>query len=292
MITAAYCPLCDGIQSSPFDRQIFHGQTVTNLICDTCGLVYQSPRMTKDELDAFYERRYRELYQGSEGPSSKDLAVQYQRAQALTNFVRGPVNIVTRHLDIGCSAGTLLLHFKKVYGCQPIGIEPGIAYRKYAKDQGLTVYPTLDEMKATDGLYFDLVSMAHVLEHLPDPVAYLTALREEVLEPDGHLLLEVPNLFAHDSFEVAHLVSYSSHTLTETLRKSGFRILLLRQHGRPRSMVLPLYITAIAKPDRHIHAYRVKPERNVKFKRDLGMLRRRILTRLFPRQAWIPADCE
>lgn len=284
------CPLCGNRESSLFDRRVFRGEPVTNRLCNTCSLIYQSPRMAAGELDAFYERSYRELYQGSEGPSSKDLEVQRKRAQSLLAFVQNQLNTVTRYLDIGCSAGSLLLDFQEVYHCKPIGVEPGAAYRGYAQKQGLTVYPTLDEMKASEGSLFDLVSMVHVLEHLPDPVTYLTALREEVLEPDGHLLLEVPNLFAHDCFEVAHLVSFSPHTLTKTLNKAGFKIISLRQQGLPRSKIIPLYITAFVKPDSGLNEWQVKPEQNVKLKRDLGILRRRLLTRLLPSQAWIPAD--
>jgi len=290
--TVNNCPLCGRSENSFFDQRTFRGEPVSNRICNTCGLVYQSPRMTTEELDAFYARNYRELYQGGEGPSSDDLAIQRKRAQVLFDFTHMHLSVVTRHLDIGCSAGSLLVRFKDAYACQSTGIEPGVAYQNHAKNRGLTVYPTLDETKATEELRFDLVSMAHVLEHLPDPVGYLTALREDVLDPDGHLLLEVPNLFAHDCFEVAHLVSYSPHMLSQTLSKAGFKTLFLRQHGLPRSTILPLYITALAKPNSNIHTSRVKPERNVKFKRNLGMLRRRVLTRLFPGRAWIPADRE
>ncbi len=60
-----------------------------------------------------------------------------------------------------------------------------------------------------------LISMFHVLEHLPDPVGYLSALRQKFLEPDGWLLIEVPNLYAHDCFEVAHLngLKITAHTM-------------------------------------------------------------------------------
>jgi len=80
----------------------------------------------------------------------------------------------------------------------------------------LTVYPSLDDLGQADGGRFDLVSMAHVLEHIPNPVEYLSDLRERYLTPDGWLLIEVPNLYAHDSFEIAHSIAFSSHTLRET----------------------------------------------------------------------------
>jgi hypothetical protein len=133
--------------------------------------------------------------------------------------------------------------------------------------------------------------MAHVLEHLPDPVGYLVHLRETLLAPDGLLLIEVPNLYAHNSFEVAHLAAFSAHTLQETVRKAGFSVQLLVQHGQPRSVVLPLYLTLLARPEIPPigpEDYLVRPEWGVALKRRLGFARRRLLQRLFPALAWVP----
>lgn len=282
------CPLCGSSKSNLFDQRLFRGEQVSNRLCLSCGLVYQSPRMTPAELDDFYTRAYRELYQGSAGPGEKDLAVQRKRAQVLLDILNGQLDKVTRHLDIGCSAGLLLQRLNQRYACRPIGIEPGAAHREYALNQGLTVYASLDQMKAAGEPRFDLISMAHVLEHLPEPASYLASLREDLLTTDGHLLVEVPNLYAHDSFEVAHLVSYSPHSLLQMLRAAGFQSITLRPHGLPRSKLTPLYLTMLAKPETQSAAFQPQPERSVKWKRRLGLLRRRLLTRLLPRQAWLP----
>jgi hypothetical protein len=130
--------------------------------------------------------------------------------------------------------------------------------------------------------------MAHVLEHLPDPVRYLAGLRESLLERDGWLLIEVPNLYAHDSFEIAHLVSFSAHTLRQTLGRAGFEIVALEAHGRPRSRILPLYLTTLARPAQANQAAQVQPESRVRLKRWWGMRRRGLLSRVFPRWAWRP----
>jgi 2-polyprenyl-3-methyl-5-hydroxy-6-metoxy-1,4-benzoquinol methylase len=281
------CPLCGETQNSPFDRRKFRGEVVTNCLCSNCGLVYQSPRRSEAELEAFYEREYRQLYQGSEGPTHKDLAVQNGRAEALLGFAGDRLAGLSRHLDIGCSAGVLLQGFQRAYNCQPVGVEPGRAYREYAQGQGLEVYPSLDELRAGRQPGFDLISLAHVLEHLPDPVEYLAALRADLLLPEGWLLVEVPNLYAHDSFEIAHLVSYSPYTLSQALQKAGYEIVASQQHGRPRSRLIPLYLTVLAHPASGPASFHLRPESKVGLKRKAGMLHRRLLTRLFPRQAWV-----
>ena len=284
----ACCPLCGSTHSKLFDRRRFRGQAVENRLCEACGLVYQSPRMSGPELDTFYEREYRQLYQGGEGPNPKDLGTQRGRAAALLDLIKPDLEQVRRHLDIGCSAGLLLQAFQDAYGCQPIGIEPGAAYREYARRQDLQVYASLDELQAGGEPRFDLISLAHVLEHLPDPVPYMASLRENLLQPDGRLLVEVPNLYAHDSFEVAHLVSYSPHTLAQAVQQAGFELLALHRHGQPRSAILPLYLTLLARPEAKRNSQQGPiPEKGVKFKRQIGILRRRVLSRLYPKKAWL-----
>lgn len=283
------CPLCGNSTSRLFDQRKFRNQFVINRICQGCGLVYQSPHMTDIELQGFYEAEYRQMYQGEEGPTVKDLGVQRERAQVLDTFTRQYVKNIDRHLDIGCSSGYLLQHFQSVFNSQPVGIEPGTTYRAYAREKGLVVYDSLDELdKAGEGC-FGLISMAHVLEHISDPVGYLINLRTKYLREDGCLLLEVPNLYGHECFEVAHMVSFSSHTLEQVIIKAGFNQVGVKIHGQPRSQLIPLYITMVVRPlSSDSKIFQVHPEKYVRLKRRLGMIRRRVLTRLWPDKAWLP----
>ena len=282
------CPLCGGETSRHFDRREFRGQVVVNCICQDCGLVFQSPRMTEAESVAFYAVEYRLLNEGSVDPTTRNIAAQKARAESLLAFTVPFVEKVSRHLDVGCSMGILLQRFAEQFHCQPVGIEPGEAHRTRACKAGLAVHASLEDLEKAGAGRFDLISMSHVLEHLPDPVGYLVHLREALLGPKGWLLLEVPNLYAHDSFEVAHLVSYSAHTLLQTLKKAGFEIVKIERHGRPRSALLPLYITLLARPKTtSSQPLDIQAEQQVPLKRQVGMLRRRILEKLMPKRAWL-----
>jgi SAM-dependent methyltransferase len=289
------CILCGSDRSALFDHRSFHGRQVTNRVCLNCGLVYQSPRMTETETAVFYADEYRLLQEGSADPTARNIRAQEKRAEALHDFVRASIPSISRHLDIGCSMGILLQHFQGTYHNQSVGVEPGEAHRARARENGVTVYASLEELETAGKARFDLVSMSHVLEHLPDPVKYLNHLREYILAPDGWLLLEVPNLYAHDSFEVAHLLSFSPHTLREVLRCSGFTPVKFEKHGRPTSQLFPLYLTALCRPEMQPDASTalsaslspVRRERGVAFKRKAGMLWRSILARVFPKRAWI-----
>jgi SAM-dependent methyltransferase len=286
-----FCPLCDSGRSKFFERFKFRGREIVNRICLNCGLVFQSPCMDEAEAAAFYETEYRLLNEGSVTPTARNVAVQHARAESLVAFTQPVIDHLTSQLDIGCSTGILLGHFEESYHCRPAGIEPGEAHRSHARQAGLTVYASLEELEQNENTRFSLVSMAHVLEHLPDPVGYLVHLREARLEPAGWLLLEVPNLYTHDSFETAHLVAYSTHTLQQTVEKAGFEVVRLEKHGRPRSAWLPLYISLLARPRSGAQStFRLHPERLVASKRQIGMLRRRFLERFFPARAWNKND--
>lgn len=284
--TVDKCLLCNAENSQLFDRRIFEGQAVENRLCRACGFVFQSPRMTPAEANDFYAADYRKLYQGSSVPNPKDLAVQSLRARSLAAFTKKHVKQVARVLDVGCSAGLLMQALNHTFGCNPVGIEPGHAYREVAARTGFKTYASLQEMQTAGEARFDLISMAHVLEHIPDPLVYLTALREQYLTPEGCLLLEVPNLYMHDSFEVAHLSSFSAPTLRNMLARAGFSVIMMEKHGRPRSNLLPYYLTVLCCPTVKGRAFAQRPERAVRFKRRMGLFQRRVMNRLFPALAW------
>jgi 2-polyprenyl-3-methyl-5-hydroxy-6-metoxy-1,4-benzoquinol methylase len=221
------CPLCGGRKFARFDRRTFRGYDVVNQICESCGLILQSPRMTDSELDAFYSGQYRTIYQGQEEPGAKDLAVQRMRAAWLAEFIDRYSSGPSRYLDIGSSSGVLLETFQRTFDCPVVGVEPGDAYRHYAEQRGLNIFKSLQDMDQAGERRFDLISLIHVLEHIQDPVQYLIELKRDYLTADGELLIEVPNLYVHDSFEIAHLYSFSRHTLREVITKAGFEIISL-----------------------------------------------------------------
>ncbi|MBT3240598.1 MAG: methyltransferase domain-containing protein [Chloroflexi bacterium] len=287
METTKNCLLCKHEESSLFDKREMHGLEVNNRICKNCGFVYLSPRMTEEELDQFYKNEYRTLYHGQEAPTPADLNTQQQRADHLLSLVKNENQNITRHLDIGSSSGVLLKTIIKGFNCIGIGVEPGDSYRDYAESQGLKIYASLEQLKKDEKEKFDLISMSHVLEHMPDPIALLSEL-SGLLTEEGKLLVEVPNLYGHTSFEISHLSSFSPHTLAEIFKQAGYKDLKIKVHGTPRSKILPLYLTLLASPNNEAEKQEIIPERFVPAKRKLGMLNQKIMGRLFPKKAWLP----
>lgn len=71
---------------------------------------------------------------------------------------------------------------------------------------------------------FDLISLLHVLEHVPDPAGFLRVLGEKLTDA-GALFIEVPE-FQRNPFDLLiadHCTHFSPASLRGLLRRSGFR---------------------------------------------------------------------
>lgn len=286
------CPLCGGEKLRRFERSHAGEQEITYLICVSCSLVFQSPRMEEESLQQYYEAQYRRNTQGVEGPSEKDVRAQLARARHMLPMLDGVVSEVGRYLDIGSSSGALIAMVRERYGCESAGVEPGAAYRAFAKAKGMAIYPDLEALSGSGEGRFDLISMSHVLEHIPDPVEYLMRVRREYLHPDGYLLIEVPNLYRHASLEPTHLIAFSADTLDETLSKAGFKVVCRRIHGGFRSTFLRLYVTVIARPSRSVQLHKVRRRSAsiVRIRRSLGMALLWVSTKVASSLAWREPD--
>lgn len=288
------CMLCGSEKKSIFTKTSSFGYPLAYYQCENCGFVFQSIEESQAADPDFYAEAYREIYQGDPEPTAKDLYVQKNRAEFLIHFLATQeIQNPSRILDVGASSGMLLAAFREAFGGQTTGVEPGDAYRAYAESQGLEMIPSFQALIAVGSGRYDLISMIHVLEHLPDPVGTLQMIREELLSEKGTLLIEVPNFYAHDSYELAHLACFTPHTLKEILKQAGFRVKKLKRHGEPRSDLLNLYLTVLAVPaGENTGMLEVSPERLVGLKRQLGLLYRRLMQKLFPHKAWRPLPGE
>ena len=281
-IVVSACPICGSSLNRTFEY--FDGADLSYRLCSNCGTVFQSPRMSDEALQAYYHTEYVSQHQQASGVTEKELRIQAGRARNLIRLMNAELSTVKRHLDVGSSTGTLMQAAREAYGCEVVGVEPAEVYRAYSVASGLTVYAHLDEIG--DG-QFDLITLAHVVEHLPNPVEYLQKLREKWLSPTGVLLVEVPNLFGHQSGEIPHLFCFSASTLRYTLNRAGYRIAQLTSHGAPRSKLIPLYLTAIARPT-ETEQSRKPSARTVRLRRRIGMGWQRLATRIAPGWAWLP----
>jgi 2-polyprenyl-3-methyl-5-hydroxy-6-metoxy-1,4-benzoquinol methylase len=148
-----------------------------------------------------------------------------------------------RLIDIGCSNGNLLKSFHRIrpgwdlYGCdisdtwrETVLALPGV--------RGFYVGPGVDYPHR-----YDLITACHVLEHVPNPTAFLRPLVDK-LAPGGRLVVIVPNIRQNpiDLLIADHCSHFDLASLEKVLRESGLAPTDLTARAIPKELI------AIAEP--------------------------------------------
>ncbi len=234
------------------------------LTCPGCGLTWLNPRPVPEDVHMVYSRwgtdgKRDRLYGFRKQVMEAALAALGHRSAgtlALTARMAARVicllpplrEIVTmkvsglvgpplgRLIDVGPGSGEFLAQMRDL-GWDVLGVEPDLAAARAATDaHGVEiVVGQFEETKLSDDSV-DVVTLNHVIEHLPDPIAVLSECRR-VLKPGGKLVLLTPNTqsWGHKRFgecwlpleQPRHFILFSPRTLETTLKRAGFSIDLL-----------------------------------------------------------------
>lgn len=144
-------------------------------------------------------------------------------------------------LEFGCYTGIMTGYMKNQLGCKVYVCEIDEQALQFARPHAEKVWQgdieTLGWVKEFEGIRFDYILFADVLEHLKDSQAVLKA-TGDLLKEDGSVLLSVPNV-AHNSiiygllnnhFDYAqyglldrtHLRFYTYYSLKELCGQAGY----------------------------------------------------------------------
>ena len=97
-------------------------------------------------------------------------------------------------LDIGAGTGDFLSVAKKD-GWQTVGIEPSAKAKDIAIKKGVSFAADLASLEDNS---FDIITMWHVLEHVPNLEEYISELKR-LLKPNGTIVIAVPNFKSYDA---------------------------------------------------------------------------------------------
>lgn len=178
------CPVCAN-RLAPYIREVedsVTGRHFDVLKCDACGVGVTSP--FPEHLSAHYAGYYGSRH----GVTAKLCA---KRRIALVSKMAGQGE-GRRLLDIGCGDG-MFLQSAKDHGWVAVGTELN---PEPARRRGFEVFSSLQEC-AKHGP-FNVVTLWHSLEHMPDPRTVIEKIRGLVAE-DGIVLIAVPDFEGYQS---------------------------------------------------------------------------------------------
>ncbi|HRN38618.1 MAG TPA: class I SAM-dependent methyltransferase [Flavobacteriales bacterium] len=199
METVDKCPVCGDLRSSDFlcptDHTVSHEHFPIRE-CIACGFCFTSPRPAQGQIGNYYlSPDY--ISHAAKATGFRDHI--YHLVRHLT--IRAKHRLIKRThpagtvLDIGCGTGDFLAHLRaKGYATRGVEVSPqarAIAHRKH-----LDGVPVLEDIPPAGP--FDVVTLWHVLEHVPNPKETLAKVHD--LANDGALLvIAVPDRSSWDA---------------------------------------------------------------------------------------------
>jgi 2-polyprenyl-3-methyl-5-hydroxy-6-metoxy-1,4-benzoquinol methylase len=201
--------------------------------CSNCRLYFRNPRPTQAEIARSYNTGGTfEAWQAEEPARS----MMWERRLALIQRYASS----GRLLDVGTGDGRFLATAQQA-GYEVTGTEVSEAGASYARQRGFEAHLGQITDLALPPESFDLATIWHVLEHVPDPGAVLRKVHS-LLSPGGILAVAVPNeenFFIRRRLGMAksspfdpltfggeiHLTYFRPATFRSTLRAAAFEVL-------------------------------------------------------------------
>lgn len=160
------------------------------------------PQPKAEELSGYYESDDYISHTDSK-ETAIDKVYQTVKKLALANKLKLINSFKTDDknlLDVGCGTGDFLLTCKnkgwKVTGVEPNAKAKIAAENKLKGTTGFEIYSDINQLNSE--AQFDVITLWHVLEHVPNLEIYISSLKK-LLKPNGVLIVAVPNFKSYDA---------------------------------------------------------------------------------------------
>lgn len=172
------------------------GESFSLLLNEEYQILKTHPQPTLDKLGSYYE--FEDYISHTDGKRTLfEKMYHFIKRKAIRNKVKlinsyQPVK--GRILDIGAGTGDFLLECKN-QNWDILGIEPNDKAKGIAIGKGIKFGDTIEKLESNS---FDVITMWHVLEHVPD-VEHQVAELKRLLKPSGTIIIAVPNFKSYDA---------------------------------------------------------------------------------------------
>lgn len=236
------CPLCHGLEFERLAATDRYDMGIVTVGCLGCGMVMTNPQPTSDALDDFYAHHYRRYYRQSAAPTMDYISALRidERTAATVDFLitHGELGPGMAVLDVGASEGSMLRAVgARLPTTHRFAIEPDTGLGSFTSQHaGCQVHTSLHGFQESDPPPLDLVILNHVLEHIKNPVQYLSSLKP-LLKPNARVYIDVPDLREYhklSALHIAHLYHFGPDTLAGTAASAGYTLHLIEKHAPPK----------------------------------------------------------
>lgn len=170
-------------------------ETFELLYDENLDMLITHPQPSLEKLPSYYESvDYISHTDGNKSLFEK--MYQFVKTIALKNKLK-LINFESqkgRILDIGAGVGDFLSVCKND-GWDTIGIEPSDKAKTIAKSKGVLFVENVSELESNS---FDVITMWHVLEHVPDLENQIRELKR-LIKSNGTIIIAVPNFKSYDA---------------------------------------------------------------------------------------------
>lgn len=172
------------------------GESFSLLLNEEYQILKTHPQPTLDKLGSYYE--FEDYISHTDGKRTLfEKMYHFIKRKAIRDKVKlinsyQPVK--GRILDIGAGTGDFLLECKNK-NWDILGIEPNDKAKGIAVGKGIKFGDTIEKLESNS---FDVITMWHVLEHVPD-VEHQVAELKRLLKPSGTIIIAVPNFKSYDA---------------------------------------------------------------------------------------------
>jgi hypothetical protein len=280
-VTAA-CPLCGDLRVAPFVRRM------------TVPVLQNAPAATRDEargramgaLEIAACERCGFVFNRGFDPARIEYAQSYDNTQCCSpsfeRYMRGIAeDLVARYdlhgkrvVEVGCGKGHFLRMVCAAGGNRGYGFDPTYVGPD-SVDGGQVTFVREFYAERHASLGADFVCCRHVLEHVADPMAMLSAVRLATRDPQTAVFFEVPTVdWILDNtcfwdFFYEHCNYFNAETLGFAFRRAGFDVVrtqaafegqYLWLEARPGAAAAAVEPTGVAESVARIRAFEARAE--------------------------------